>query len=145
MFIVNVEGAIFRGDRWLVVKRSAQESHAAGTLALVGGKVEDEGSSEDILERTLIREIDEEVGIRVKEQLYYVRSTSFTIDDGRPVIDVVFLCEYASGDAWNKSPDEVDGVFWMTYEEIMSDPNSPVWLSDNVREAEAIRQGLDLR
>jgi 8-oxo-dGTP diphosphatase len=144
MFIVNVEGAIFRGDRWLIVKRSAEESHAAGTLALVGGKVEEEGNSIDILERTLIREIDEEVGIRVKEQLHYIRSTSFTTDDGHPVVDVIFLCEYASGEAWNKSPDEVDEVFWLTYEEIMNDPNSPVWLRDNVKQAEIIRQGLRL-
>ncbi len=144
MFIVNVEGAIFRGDRWLIVKRSSEESHAAGTLSLVGGKVEEEGHAEAILERTLIREIDEEVGIRVKERLYYVRSTTFTTDDGIPVVDVVFLCEYASGNARNKSPDEVDGVFWMTYEEIMDDPNSPIWLRDHVKQAEIIRQGLQL-
>jgi 8-oxo-dGTP diphosphatase len=144
MFIVNVEGAIFRGDRWLIVKRSAEESHAAGTLALVGGKVEDEGNSIDILERTLIREIDEEVGIRVQEQLYYVRSTSFTTDDGHPVVDVIFLCEYASGEAWNKSPDEADEVFWLTYDEIMNDPHSPVWLRENVKQAAIIRQGLQL-
>jgi 8-oxo-dGTP diphosphatase len=141
MFIVNVEGAIFREDRWLIVKRSAQESHAAGTLALVGGKVEDEGNSVGILERTLIREIDEEVGVRVKEPLRYVRSTSFMTDDGYRVVDVVFLCEYAGGDARNKCPDEVDEVYWLTYEEIIGDPDCPVWLRDNLEQAVLIRQG----
>ncbi|KWX72124.1 hypothetical protein AMQ84_25905 [Paenibacillus riograndensis] len=39
MFIVNVEGAICRDDKWLVITRSTKEEHAGGTLSLVGGKV----------------------------------------------------------------------------------------------------------
>lgn len=53
-FIVNVEGAIFRGNKWLIIKRSKKEEHAAGMLSLVGGKVEHEGDSADILERTVM-------------------------------------------------------------------------------------------
>ncbi|MEF7565313.1 hypothetical protein V4V35_20160 [Bacillus infantis] len=40
MFIVNVEGAVHRGGKWLIGKRSSQESHAGGMLALIGGKAE---------------------------------------------------------------------------------------------------------
>lgn len=42
MFVVNVEGAVTRGDRWLVIERGAGEEHAAGTLSFVGGTVEQE-------------------------------------------------------------------------------------------------------
>jgi 8-oxo-dGTP diphosphatase len=93
MFIVNVEGAIFKNDKWLIIKRSEKEEHTGGLLSLVGGKVEIEGHSTDILERTIKREILEEVGITVKENLKYVHSTSFVTDSGENVIDIVFSCE----------------------------------------------------
>ncbi|HSU80384.1 MAG TPA: NUDIX domain-containing protein, partial [Candidatus Angelobacter sp.] len=65
MFVVNVEGAIHLDGKWLLILRSEKEEHAGGGLSLVGGKCEIEGNSSDILERTLHREIFEEVGIEV--------------------------------------------------------------------------------
>ena len=38
MFIVNVEGAICKDEKWLVITRSSKEEHAGGTLSLVGEK-----------------------------------------------------------------------------------------------------------
>ena len=64
MFIVNVEGAIRKNDKWLIIERSKKEEHAGGLLSLVGGKVDIEGSSSNILERTVKREIFEEVGVK---------------------------------------------------------------------------------
>ncbi|QNG61324.1 NUDIX hydrolase [Metabacillus idriensis] len=133
MFVVNVEGAIFKHDRWLIIERSMEEEHAAGQLSLVGGKVEYEGASSSILERTVKREIDEEVGISVKEDIFYVHSTSFVSDEGVHVIDVVFLCEYESGTPYAKSEDEVSSVAWMTYDEILLHPNAPIWLKNSIR------------
>lgn len=40
MFIVNVEGAIYKNEKWLLIRRSKKEEHAGGLLSLVGGKVE---------------------------------------------------------------------------------------------------------
>ena len=40
MFIVNVEGAVYKNGKWLLIERSLKEEHAGGTLSLVGGKVE---------------------------------------------------------------------------------------------------------
>ena len=37
---MNVEAAIHKNDKWLIIKRSEKEEHAPGLLALVGGKVE---------------------------------------------------------------------------------------------------------
>lgn len=40
MFILNVEGAIYKNEKWLLIRRSKKEEHAGGLLSLVGGKVE---------------------------------------------------------------------------------------------------------
>lgn len=142
MFIVNVEGAIFNGDKWLMIERSKKESHAGGMISLVGGKVDLEGDSIDILERTIKREIFEEVGIEINDTLHYVHSTSFVTDKGVNVVDIVFLCEYATGEAYSKSPDEVEQVFWMTYQEIMNHPDIVKWPKESIKRAELVRRKL---
>lgn len=138
MFYVNVEGAIFRDNKWLIIERSVKEGHAGGLLSLVGGTVENEGDSIDILERTLRRELFEEVGVKVKEKVEYVRNTSFKLDDGSEVIDIVFLCEFEEGEPFAKSPEEVDAVYWLTADEIAAHPQTPIWLSDSIKAAEKL-------
>jgi 8-oxo-dGTP diphosphatase len=138
VFYVNVEGAVYKENKWLVIERSVKEGHAGGLLSLVGGTVENEGDSKDILERTLRRELFEEVGVKVKEKIEYVRNTSFKLDTGSEVIDLVFLCEFEKGEPYAKSPEEVDAVFWMTTEEIANHPKAPIWLIDSIEEAEKL-------
>ena len=138
MFIVNVEGAVRKDDKWLIIERSNKEDHAGGLLSLVGGKVDKEGNSSDILERTVKREVLEEVGVKVKEKLTYIHSTSFTTDTGKNVVDIVYLCEYKSGEAFPKSPDEVEKVLWLTTEEILNHYNSPDYLKESIKKAEQL-------
>ncbi|MET1013494.1 MAG: NUDIX domain-containing protein [Paenisporosarcina sp.] len=138
MFIVNVEGAIYKEEKWLLIRRSEKEEHAGGCLSLVGGKVEKEGASSDILERTLIREIDEEIGIEVSN-LSYVNSSSFITDAGIHVVDVVFLCKNFDGEAFAKSSDEVDEVIWMTTQEILNHAGIPLYLKENIKLADLLR------
>jgi 8-oxo-dGTP diphosphatase len=137
MFVVNVEGAIHLDGKWLLILRSEKEEHAGGGLSLVGGKCEIEGNSSDILERTLHREIFEEVGIEVT-RLKYVNSSSFVTDSGINVIDIVFLCHHKSGQPYAKSTEEVDGVVWMTTTEILSHKDLPIYLKENVKLAESL-------
>jgi 8-oxo-dGTP diphosphatase len=137
MFIVNVEGAIYKNEKWLLIKRSEKEEHAGGTLSLVGGKVDKEGNSTDILERTLKREILEEVGVEVTN-LRYVNSSSFVTDKGVHVVDIVFLCEYQSGVAYAKSPEEVADVVWLQTSQILEDPTLPPYLKENIKQAELL-------
>lgn len=131
MFVVNVEGAIHRDSKWLMIKRSEKEEHAAGCLSMVGGKCDLEGLSTDILERTLKREIFEEVGIEV-ENLTYVNSASFVTDKGTHVIDIVFLCQHITGEPYAKSMEEVGEVMWMTTEDIMVHEDAPSYLKENI-------------
>ncbi|MEK4120547.1 NUDIX domain-containing protein [Paenibacillus sp. FSL W8-0919] len=140
MFIVNVEGAVYRDGQWLVITRSMKEEHAGGTLSLVGGKVDEEGHSQEILERTVRRELFEEVGIRVKDEAAFVYSSSFVTDDGSHVINVVFLCEYEEGTAYCKSPDEVEAVHWLDYEAIMNHSQAPPWTKESIRRAALMKE-----
>ncbi|GIN85915.1 hypothetical protein J6TS2_23010 [Heyndrickxia sporothermodurans] len=135
MFIVNVEGAINKDGKWLLVKRSLKEEHAGGELALVGGKVDKVGDSSDILERTLHREIDEEIGVKVSITSY-VNSSSFVTNTGVHVVDIVFLCEYQSGAPYIKSPDEVDEIIWLTTEQIINHQQIPIYLKENIQLAD---------
>ncbi|MDN4525147.1 NUDIX domain-containing protein [Fictibacillus fluitans] len=139
MFIVNVEAAVYKEDKWLIIKRSLKEEHAGGLLAFVGGKVDPAGESANILEESVKRELFEEVGAMVKDELQYVLSTSFTLADGREVIDIIFLCELDDCTPYVKSPDEVEALYWLSEEEILNHPKTPVWLAESIKEAEAMR------
>ncbi|WP_136606116.1 NUDIX hydrolase [Paenibacillus dokdonensis] len=142
MFVINVEGAVYQENKWLVIKRGSGEEHAAGTLSFVGGTVEQEGFSQDILERTVKREIFEEVGVEIKERMHFAYSSSFVTGDGSPVINVVFVCEYDHGTAHRKSPEEVEAVYWMTAEEIIKHPDTPPWTMESVNRADSILKQL---
>lgn len=140
LYIVNVEAAICRGDRWLLIERSAAESHAAGTLALVGGKVEGRGAGAQILEATARREIAEEVGLAIDGPLHYLESAMFVSDDGFPVVDIVFACEAEAGDARPLIPAEVAAVEWLTAAEAEADRRTPPWTWRSLARAERWRQ-----
>lgn len=60
----------------------------------------------------------EEVGIEVSN-LRYVNSSSLVTDSGIHVVDIVFYCDHTSGEAFAKSPDEVDEVIWMNTQQIL--------------------------
>jgi 8-oxo-dGTP pyrophosphatase MutT (NUDIX family) len=136
MFIVNVEGAVHRHGKWLIIERSLKEEQAAGALSLAGGKADQEAAAEDILEETVKRELYEEVGIEIKGRPQYISSSCFIGASGAPVINVVFLCEYERGEASCKSPDEVEAVYWMSAEEVVNHPKSPPWTIQSLRAAE---------
>lgn len=69
--VINVVGAIYRDNKWLMIKRSEEEEYVPGTIAMVGGKVENEGEEYNILENTLRREVMEEVGIELGEERFF--------------------------------------------------------------------------
>ncbi|WP_252505141.1 NUDIX domain-containing protein [Sporosarcina sp. Marseille-Q4943] len=139
MFIVNTEAALYKDGRYLICRRSEKEEHAPGGIGLVGGKVELEGATSDILERTIAREVKEEVGLVIEGRPRYVSSTSFVTDLGEPVVNVVFLCEAFSGEPYAVSVDEVAAVYWMTPEEVYSHTEAADYLKDNIRKAEEVR------
>ena len=141
LFLVNVEGVIVRGARYLMTVRGDGESHAAGTLSVPGGKVELDEIGDDVLERALRREIREEVGLEVSA-VTYLESKSFVADDGEPVVDIVFLCGYKEGEPAITQPDEVAEFRWMSAREVYRHPKAPPWTRRSIEKAEAVRSDL---
>ena len=137
--LVNVEGAIVEAGRFLMLIRGAEETHAAGTLGFPGGKCDSSGPTEQVLEATLRREVQEEVGITIHDDMEYVHSTFFVSDDGEPVIDVVFLCRYHSGMPVIVDRGEVADLRWMSAEEILHDQAAPPWTRKTIELAERKR------
>jgi len=132
MFVVNVEGIIMKENRVLIGRRSIKEEHAGDQLSLIGGTVETAESSNDILENNLKREIMEETGLEVGN-FKYVNNTSFVTNSGTDVINIVFSCDWISGEAVVKDKDEVSELFWMTFDEIINHEASPFYLIDSVQ------------
>jgi 8-oxo-dGTP diphosphatase len=139
--IVNVEGAIFKEGRYLLVVRGEAESHAPGALTLVGGKVEFFGNpdQDDILETTLRREILEEVTVEIEDEMEYIESVAFSTDDGFPVVDVVFLCKYRSGTPSIGDAGEVGSMHWMTPQEVILSSDVPEWTRRSIEKADEKR------
>jgi len=127
-FLVNVEGVVFDGDRYLMAVRSMEEELAPGTLAFPGGCVE-HWPMDEVLEETVRREIREEVDVEVGECVY-VESHSFGA--ASPCVDIVFLCRYVSGVARAVDPAEVSDVVWLTFDEAMADSRTPPWIQKSL-------------
>lgn len=141
-YIVNVEAAIYHNDKWLIATRSTKEAHAGGTLALIGGKVETTKIGNNVLEQTLKREILEEVGIEVADEMHYIKSSFFITQDGKPVINIVFLCKYKQGEPKVIDPEELSAVEWITLNEIISNPSIPSWTKESIENADQVKKTI---
>lgn len=139
-FIVNVEGVLRRGERYLLTLRSEDEGPAPGTLSLPGGKVEYSDATEETLEHTLRREILEETGVRVVNPVY-LESKWFRADDGEPVVDIVFVCDHTGGEARVGDAGEIAEVLWLTAAEVAAHPKAPPWTRASIEKAERTGRG----
>ena len=132
LFVVNTQCAVLCDERFLMIVRGHGVSNRPGVLAFPGGKVEIEDGPADVLETAVRREVLEETGITVSAELEYVRSVSFSMNDGTPVVDVLFTGEYVGGDPKISDPGEVAEILWMTADEILADGETRPWLKDAI-------------
>ena len=135
LYLKVVEVAIEHDEKFLIIKRP-EGTHAGGLLSFPGGKVEeiDEQNEWDILRLAAKREILEEVGLDLKDDLQYIISNYFVDSIGAHVIDTVFHCKIEKTNlAINASAREVPEYYWLTEEEINHAPNSPEWLKKSVQ------------
>ncbi|WP_267642023.1 NUDIX domain-containing protein [Haloarchaeobius amylolyticus] len=140
-YVVNVEAAIYRDGEYLLAERAVEEDHAAGTLALVGGKVERTDHDTSALESTVHREVREEVGLAVTD-LRYVQSNAFVTDGGDPCLNVVFLARHEDGEAHVAAPDEVADLHWLTPTAVEGHPDVPEWTAAFVALSDERRRTL---
>lgn len=115
--IVLVQGVVFKGDKYLMGRRSYQELQDPGEWGVPGGKVEkNQEKEENIIINTLKREIREEVGVEIEDGVFLISNGSFTRKDDAHVVGLTFLCKYHSG---NPHPDEdTEEVRWMAFDEV---------------------------
>ena len=136
-FIVNVEAAIRRDGKYLLIRRGSGEEHSPGTISLPGGKIDHEAISPEALEQALRREIEEEVGLQLG-RVQYLESKTFTMDTGEWCLSVCFLCDDFTGTASAKSADEVAEILWLNYAELDDQP-CPPWTKQSILQAEQLR------
>ncbi len=130
LYLKVVEVAIEHGEKFLIIKRP-EGKHAGGLLSFPGGKVEeiDEQNEWDILRLAAKREILEEVGLDLKDDLKYITSNYFVGSNGSHVINTIFHCKIEKTDLIiNASEREVPEYYWLTAEEINKAHNAPQWL-----------------
>lgn len=115
--IVLVTGVIENNGKVLIAQRSHDEVQAPGKWALPGGKVELFTKENDInvLEKTLAKEIKEEVDLEIKSP-QYIKSSSFVRVDNASVISILFLCSYKAGRA-KPLEDSID-IAWIKPDQI---------------------------
>jgi len=103
---VAVTGIIIKNGKFLIIKRSQKEKAFPGLWTVPGGKLRKGDYASlpkdtadhwyNVLEKTLEREIEEEVGLKVKN-IRYLLSLSFIRADGIPTIIISLYCDYDSG------------------------------------------------
>lgn len=116
-YLVLVTAVIEREGTFLIARRSSKESELPGWWSLPGGKLESEGpGTQNVLEKTLIREISEEVGLKIESKPRLISDSTFIRSNGEYVIWLVFLCRWLSGEAMPL--EDTDAVAWITPEEL---------------------------
>ncbi len=114
--VVAVMGIVKKGNKYLIARRSKDDPQQGGQWSFPGGKV-DFQIEENIIENTLKREILEEVGIEINDNVELIYNNSFIRVSGHHVIMLVFLCHYKSGEAQALEGQEV--VKWVSIEELI--------------------------
>jgi ADP-ribose pyrophosphatase YjhB (NUDIX family) len=86
-----------------------------GVWSLPGGKIEKE-IGKGILERTLVKEIEEEIGITITEEIVLIYDNMFERVDGAHVLGLTFLCRYKSGTP--AALEDTTEIRWFSVEEL---------------------------
>ncbi len=117
LYSVIVNSIIINGEgKVLIAQRSLEEGHEGGKWSIPGGKVESIGEKHSILLKNIKKEILEEVGIEISDDIVLVHDNTFTRSNGDDVLALVFVCKYKSGEA--KPLEDTVNVKWIAKEEI---------------------------
>ena len=127
---VIVKGWVEKNGKYLLAKRASTEKHHAGVWSLPGGNIETD-IADNIIETTLQREIEEEIGIKVSENMELIYNNSFIkTSDGSHVINLTFICHWESG--IEKPLEDTEELKWYSLEELEQLENKPDFLEKEV-------------
>jgi 8-oxo-dGTP pyrophosphatase MutT (NUDIX family) len=138
-FAVTVCVLLHRNGRWLLSVRSPDVAYAPGRLGLVGGHVEVDTPTRDVLELTARRELAEETGLDLAAvPLTYLESEYFVTEQGERQVTVTFVAPAPTGAVASvTAPAELSEVGWWTREEAAADSRCPPWLPGLIDRAAA--------
>ena len=93
LHIIAITGIIVKNGKVLIIKRGKQEIAFPNMWTLPGGKVE----RGDSILKTLKKEIYEEVGLEIKDEIDFLNEYNFIRPDNYSVVGLSFVCKYRSG------------------------------------------------
>jgi len=122
---VAITAIIVKDGKYLVTRRSPNKKRFPGLWTVPGGKLESgdylrlEKDTEhywyNVLERTLRREVKEEVGLDIKN-IKYLTSLATVHADGAPSLVISCIADYFGGEVVLQK-EESDEFAWVTSEE----------------------------
>lgn len=122
---IVVTGIVIKDGKYLIAKRSDKEAAFPGLWTVPGGKLRKSDYANlpkdtsdhwyKVLEKLLEREIEEEVGLRVKN-IRYLLSLAYVRSDNLPTIIISLYCDYDSGEV--KLSDELTDSAWVSADEL---------------------------
>lgn len=115
--VLLIDAIVMKEGKILVGQRSYEETHAPGKWSIPGGKVErTEGGVWNIVEETLKREVLEETGVEIEDEVKLIANNTFIRSTGHHVVALIFLCKWKSGKA--KALEDTIDVKWITNGEV---------------------------
>ena len=122
---VAITAIVVKEGKYLITRRSPNKKRFPGMWTVPGGKMETNDYLQlpkdtehywyNVLERTLRREVKEEVGIDI-DHIEYVTSLATVHADGSPSLVISCMADYTGG-AITLKPDESDQYMWVSLEE----------------------------
>ncbi|MEK7535645.1 MAG: NUDIX domain-containing protein [Patescibacteria group bacterium] len=122
---VVITAIVEKDGKYLITRRSANKKRFPGMWTVPGGKLEVSdysGGPKDtkdywynVLEKTLAREVKEEVGLEIKD-IDYLTSFATVHADGSPSIGISCLAKYVGGEVTLQT-EEADAHAWVTTDE----------------------------
>jgi ADP-ribose pyrophosphatase YjhB (NUDIX family) len=113
LYSIIVNALVEKAGRILISQRSFSETHEPGKWTIPGGKVEQtEGDIFNIIEKTCAREVEEETGVQIKENIQLVTNNTFIRSNGQHVIALICLCHWHFGEA--KALEDTINVKWIS-------------------------------
>lgn len=117
---VGVGVFIMRNNKILLLKRKG--TYGRGTWATPGGHLEFKESFEECAKR----EVREEVGIKIKNQLFLAVTNDVLEEEGKQCIAIFMKSEDFEGEPENKEPERCEELGWFSWEHLPEPLFEPV-------------------